>query len=414
MVPEMALNINPVRLIRSLSMALELAVSGASSHHWRTAVLCRYLAEAMGLDLSEKQTLLMAALLHDIGAASDFNERRRIMSLGRLEDLGIYAHAESGYRLLNDSCCFQPLAEAVRHHHDRWMGGNPSGLARDAIPRASRIIHLADKMEISIDPASPLNGQRDDLLGLARDSAGSEQDPEAVDALLSASEKDCFWLDLSNPSYADILFRDMDSWGLSNYTSEDMLSIAEVYASIIDRMSLFTATHSRSVSKVSKLLASHCGFCKSELDMMETAGLLHDLGKLTIPNAILEKPGRLAQHEMRLMRQHTFHTYRILEQVGNLHTVAQWGAFHHETLDGNGYPFRLGENDLSLGSRIMAVADIFVALAENRPYRNRLDSEAVKNIMRGMIERGKIDGRLVDILFDIYPQADEIILSAAV
>ncbi|MDR3078212.1 MAG: HD domain-containing protein, partial [Planctomycetota bacterium] len=303
------LNINPVWLIRSLSMALELALTGVTLHHWRTAIICRYLADIMGLDLLDKQNLLMSTLLHDIGAASDYDERLRIMDPERRQnDPEIYSHAEDGYRLLSDSCCFQPLAEAVRHHHDKWDGGNPSGLAGDDIPQAARIIHLADVIEVNIDRNSPLGGQRDNLIRLARGSMGKDQDPEAVNALLSASEKDCLWLDLANPSYADILFRDMDSWVLTSYTSEDMLSIAHIYASIIDRMSIFTATHSRSVSKVSSLLAAHCGFCRPELEMMETAGLLHDLGKLTIPNEILEKPGKLSPDEMRLMRQHTYHT----------------------------------------------------------------------------------------------------------
>jgi putative nucleotidyltransferase with HDIG domain len=232
-----------------------------------------------------------------------------------------------------------------------------------------------------------------------------------VEALLQGSRKDILWLDLVNPGYDDIFFEEMESWGLARYQAQDMLHIAETFAQIIDRTSAFTAHHSRRVSKVATLLAGQCGFCESELLLMETAGLLHDLGKLTIPNAVLEKPGRLTPEEIRVMRQHTYHTYRILQQIGNLETAAQWAAFHHETLDGEGYPFRLKDRVLSLGSRIMAVADIFAALAEIRPYRERLERPEVEKIMLDMVGRGKIDSRLVKILFDIYPQADELILS---
>ncbi|MDR3038967.1 MAG: HD domain-containing protein, partial [Candidatus Adiutrix sp.] len=312
-----------------------------------------------------------------------------------------------------NSSCFGHLAEVVRHHHDDWQGGNPSGAAGETIPRASRIIHLADHLEIRLSRNQPILKQCDELCGFLRNSSGRQYDPAVVEALLQAARKDSFWLDLANPGYADSFFKGMDSWGLANYTARDMLNIAETFAAIIDRMSVFTAHHSRSVSRVATLLAGHCGFCASELTLMRTAGLLHDLGKLAIPNEILEKPGKLTPEEMQVMRQHTYYTYRILQQIGQMETAAQWGAFHHETLDGAGYPFRMSARELSLGSRIMAVADIFVALAEKRPYRERLERPEVERIMAGMVERKKIDHRLVNMLFDVYPQADEIILSAA-
>jgi len=408
-------NINPVQLIRGLSLAMELVVDGLNTHHWRTAAICQYIAGAMDLAPAEKQPLFMAALLHDIGAAADFNERSRLLNAARaslpLTSHSAYTHAEDGWRVLQTCDCLRHLAGIVRHHHDNWEGGNPTGTEGETIPLASRIIHLADSLEIRINKRKPILEQRDELDRFFQSQAGREYDPAVVEALLQGSQKDSFWLDLVNPGYADIFFEEMESWGLARYQAQDMLHIAETFAQIIDRTSSFTAHHSRRVSKVATLLAGQCGFCESELLMMETAGLLHDLGKLTIPNAILEKPGRLTPEEIRVMRQHTYHTYRILQQIGNLETAAQWAAFHHETLDGEGYPFRLKDRVLSLGSRIMAVADIFAALAENRPYRERLERTEVEKIMLDMVGRGKIDSRLVKILFDIYPQADELILS---
>jgi HD-GYP domain-containing protein (c-di-GMP phosphodiesterase class II) len=139
---------------------------------------------------------------------------------------------------------------------------------------------------------------------------------------------------------------------------------------------------------------------------MRIAGLLHDLGKLSIPNAILEKSGPLTKEEQLTVRQHTFFTYRILERIERLENVAQWAAFHHETLDGKGYPFRRDVSNMPLGSCVMAVADIFVALAENRPYRQKLPKDTIVNIMGSMVENNKISGRLVEALFDFYREAD--------
>jgi putative nucleotidyltransferase with HDIG domain len=201
----------------------------------------------------------------------------------------------------------------------------------------------------------------------------------------------------------------MAVWGANSYTAEEGLRIAELYATLIDRMSAFTATHSRSVSRVAALLADEAGFCGAELTMMRMAGLLHDLGKLSVPNAILDKPGALTQDELNIIRQHTYYTYRILEQVDSASPIAAWAAFHHETLDGQGYPFKIQADDLPLGARIMAVADIFVALAEDRPYRARMPLDSIRSVMDGMCKAGKIDKHSMEMLFDRLQDAENII-----
>ncbi len=91
---------------------------------------------------------------------------------------------------------------------------------------------------------------------------------------------------------------------------------------------------------------------------MRAADYLHDVGKLTIPSRILDKPGKLTREEMEIMRGHTYHTFHILNNGGSMPQVAEWAAFHHERLDGTGYPFHHGGKNLTLGARIMAVADI--------------------------------------------------------
>jgi len=118
-----------------------------------------------------------------------------------------------------------------------------------------------------------------------------------------------------------------------------------------------------------------------------------------VPNEILEKTGQLTSQEFSLIKQHTYYTYRILEQIDGFGTIAEWAAYHHETLDGSGYPFRIKESQLKNGSRIVAVADVFAALTENRPYRQILLPSKVKSIMCSMVDNKKIDGNLVQDLF---------------
>ena len=213
------------------------------------------------------------------------------------------------------------------------------------------------------------------------------------------SRQESFWLDLGNPSYYQNFFRNVDDYTWMRFTVDDIIDIAEIFATIIDATSSFTATHSRTVTEVCSFLSRLRGFSEQEIKTMRIAGLLHDLGKLSVPNAILEKPGKLTAKEYVVVKQHPYYTYRILEQINGFETIAQWAAYHHETLDGLGYPFRLGAASLTLGSRIVAVADVFTALTENRPYRTRMSLAQAEKIMRTMVAEQKLDGNIVADLF---------------
>jgi len=133
---------------------------------------------------------------------------------------------------------------------------------------------------------------------------------------------------------------------------------------------------------------------------MEIAGLLHDLGKLVVPNSILEKPAGLTHAEMAVIKQHTYYTFSILSTIGGLQMIAEWGAYHHERLDGKGYPFRRKAHEMNLGARIMAVSDIFTALAEGRPYRKGMKTENINNILQEQASHGIQDAHIVKLLLE--------------
>jgi putative nucleotidyltransferase with HDIG domain len=176
---------------------------------------------------------------------------------------------------------------------------------------------------------------------------------------------------------------------------------------IIDFRSHFTATHSAAISTASVKIAEKIGFSDEELEFFRIAGNLHDIGKLSVPNSILEKNGRLTPEEFAVVRQHTYYTYLITKRSGFPREIVEWASFHHEKLNGNGYPFHLKDNKISLGSRIVAVADIFTALTEDRPYRLGMDTNEVLSIIKGMVDNGSLDlfvyevlaGNIEEILF---------------
>ncbi|MCL5884638.1 MAG: HD domain-containing protein [Deltaproteobacteria bacterium] len=140
--------------------------------------------------------------------------------------------------------------------------------------------------------------------------------------------------------------------------------------------------------------------------MFEIAAFLHDLGKLAVPSEILEKPGKLTEGEWNVMRTHVYYTYQILNSIEALEGIASWGALHQERLNGSGYPFRYTEDELPLGARIMAVADVFTSLTEDRPYRKAMPREGATRELHDMVERRELDETLVNLLLGHYDEID--------
>ena len=124
------------------------------------------------------------------------------------------------------------------------------------------------------------------------------------------------------------------------------------------------------------------GFSAWECQLIRVAGNLHDLGKLAVPAEILEKSGQLTDAEYNLIKGHSFYTYHILEAIDELEIITAWAAFHHERLDGSGYPFQISGDQLSLPARIVAVADVFTAITEDRPYRVGMDPDQALSVLR--------------------------------
>ncbi|MGA6993071.1 MAG: HD domain-containing phosphohydrolase, partial [Candidatus Deferrimicrobiaceae bacterium] len=157
---------------------------------------------------------------------------------------------------------------------------------------------------------------------------------------------------------------------------------------------------------VARELAKRMHFSEKDCRLMFVAGALHDLGKVAVPNSVLDKPGKLDPDEYDVIRVHTYFTYQILSTIGGFEDIVKWAAFHHERLDGKGYPFRLSGSELSLGSRIMCVADVFTAVNEFRPYRRDPNRKETLPILLNLVKSGSLDGNIVTVLADHYEEID--------
>jgi HD-GYP domain-containing protein (c-di-GMP phosphodiesterase class II) len=216
---------------------------------------------------------------------------------------------------------------------------------------------------------------------------------------MELSTREYIWLDMDYKSLMYLL-PDIVKFDSVELELDDITSLTRIFANIIDFRNPFTFNHSAGVAVTASALAGFAGFSEAECKMMLVAGYLHDLGKLAVSNNILNKPGFLNEDEMNVIRSHTFFTFRLLQAIRGFETINKWASFHHERMDGNGYPFHLEASNLPLGSRIMAVADIFTAITEDRPYRAGMDQESTIRVLQNMAEDEAICPYVLSILLN--------------
>jgi len=181
----------------------------------------------------------------------------------------------------------------------------------------SQLLFLADYLERQIDRKTYILHQDEVLCSRLKELAGKQISNEIVDLFLEISRREEFWLDLASPRLYSLLLNH-GPFQIIEVDINNIVIFAKLLGMIVDFKSPFTATHSSGVAQCSMLLAEMAGMSDSEVKLMEVAGLLHDLGKLVVPNSILEKPAGLTHAEMAVMKQHTYHTFSILSTIGGL------------------------------------------------------------------------------------------------
>ncbi|MGB9608590.1 MAG: HD-GYP domain-containing protein, partial [bacterium] len=338
----------------AFSGALDSASPEHPNHHKIVAYLSLRIAEEMGLSPVEKSNLLSASLIHDAGLLLVLSEElRRQGFTPEMARIILYHHASW---------------EDVKDPNKNYVLKAIMKFTSEEVPFSSFILHLADIVAISLDPYRFVLQQVEEINRRIKETAGKKLPREVVEAFLKISTKEHIWLELFSHHLNSYVYNFFPP-PVSILNTRDVLSFAELICDFIDFKSLFTAVHSRGVTETAEILARFFQFSDTEREMIKIAGYLHDLGKLAIPVELLEKQDKLDEEEFQLMKAHAFYTYEILSDIKGFETIREWAALHHERLDGSGYPFHLKGEDLSLGARIMAVADVFSALREKRPYR---------------------------------------------
>jgi len=230
-----------------------------------------------------------------------------------------------------------------------------------------------------------------------------------VELFLATSRPEAFWL-LLEPRAIQAYLQDVLAQARPYRASvAELRGLAAIFARIVDAKSPFTFDHSVGVARVARLLAERLGDDPETCDQVEIAGLLHDLGKLRVPDEILDKPGALDDRERSVMNTHSFETWQILRRIEGFESITPWASYHHEEPGGTGYPFHLKAEQLPLEARIMRVADIFQAMAQDRPYRRGLATAQVVAFLDRLGRKGRLDR---DILAVAAADAEETMRAA--
>jgi HD-GYP domain-containing protein (c-di-GMP phosphodiesterase class II) len=387
-------NVNLHEAIYSLSDALDLVGVTHIHHGKRVAYMATECGKHLGWSGPRLDELFQAALLHDSGVSKTMVHAK----LAQLAWEHEADHCKLGAELLATSPLLKHLSDTVLHHHTHWCVLKDLDLPME-VKLSANCIYMADRVDV-LALAYELE-EKDILLGKEEirhkifERRGDWFCPELVDAFMEISSSEAFWFILESDQVNGYLATWLSHFPERTMEFQELRSLVHVFSCIVDAKSPFTKQHSDGVANLARYIGSLFQLPEETCEMLELVGLLHDIGKLRVPDYLLEKPGILNEEEILIMRRHSFDTYSVLKNIRGLERVSLWALQHHERMDGTGYPFQLKGADLSFEARIVAVADVFQALAQERPYRGPLEQVVIMSLLKLEAEEGKLDEKVV-------------------
>jgi HD-GYP domain-containing protein (c-di-GMP phosphodiesterase class II)/DNA-binding CsgD family transcriptional regulator len=277
------------------------------------------------------------------------------------------------------------LTDAYERHDGK---GVPAGKKKDAIGPAARVLAAAEMVAMCAQLPGGVAIARD----LLEHRSGTQFDPAIVAVFMKN------WSELTNEIKdgvrQKILQREPKIACSIDLSDAD--AFAHTFADFVDLKSPFTLGHSRNVSALAKGAARELGLPDSDQERLATAGLLHDLGRVSVSNAIWDKPGSLDAGEWETVRGHVSFTERMLQHAEPWKPLALLAASDHERADGSGYPHMSRVPTAGVPERILAASDVFAALTEDRPHRPAFAPEAAARLLREEAGRGRLDRLAVD------------------
>jgi putative nucleotidyltransferase with HDIG domain len=414
-------------IISALSYALDLTEGQPMGHSVRACMIGMRIAQQAGVSVPEQADLYYSLLLKDAGCSSNASRLFHILNADEIRAKGdvkttdwtrvgweslhyALTHVATGMPFLQrmqrlfqvaatqqaDSCTLvkircergsyiakqlgfsDAVSAGIYNLDEHWNGrGYPDGLRKHEIPLFSRIANLSQTLDVFYTAKGP-----EAALEAARKRSGRWFDPDLVNAAASLAKSGELWKGLDDKNLVKKISFLEPEYRRLTATEDSIDKICMAFAEVIDAKSPFTYRHSSGVAEAAVEIGQWLGMNPRSLKLLRRAALLHDIGKLSVPNSILEKPSKLTSEEWVSVKGHPYYTLEILKKIPTFERLSEDAAAHHEKLDGSGYWRGWKSEQLSRFARILAVADIFDALHAKRPYRDGLPLEKVFQMLR--------------------------------
>jgi HD-GYP domain-containing protein (c-di-GMP phosphodiesterase class II) len=428
-------------LVASLSLATDLGLGQPQEHVLRQTIIASRLATIAGCSDDERAATFYVSLLAWVGCVADSHELarwfgddtqiraasyevdraglpmlrflighvatdgssfQRVSMIGRFLTGGLgdvmasmAGHCQTTSEIADRLGIGAEVRRALPQALERWDGkGGPSGLAGDQIERVMRVAQIANDVEV-IDRL----GGTTAAIEMLRDRRGHQFDPDLVDACVAHASEIFAGLD------------EIDAWtsvidGCASLDREldgaELRSSLETFADYADLKSPWFLGHSRAVSALAAEAARRAGLPPRDVEIVEWAGLVCRLGTIGVSAATWARPGSLSRGERERVRTVPYLTERILVRQPRLAEIGANAAMFHERQDGSGYPRGLSGAAIPVGARVLAAAEMYQAMREQRPYRDAFSSEEAAKQLRSEASSGRLD-----------PDATDAVLAAA-
>jgi HD-GYP domain-containing protein (c-di-GMP phosphodiesterase class II) len=420
-------------LVASLSLATDLGMGQPLEQALRTCLLAVAAGRELGLKDAALSEVYYLALLRFVGCTADAHEqaalvggdeiafragvapvlmgatpeflgyllrrlaadappltRLRVVSRVLADGTGgakrsIAIHCEVARMLAARIGLPETVGTGIGHVFERWDGkGLPGERSGEAIPVSARIVATARDLDLF----HRLGGW-EAAVEVLRDRRAKAYDPAVVDVYLAQGER---WLaEAAGESVWDAtLAAEPVPW--SHIGEPRLDQVLDAFAAFVDLKSPYTRGHSAGVASLAEAAAQHAGFSEAEVRVLRRAALVHDLGRTGIPNGIWDKPGPLTRAEWERVRLHPYLSERILSHIPALAPLATLAGAHHERLDGSGYHRGSPATLLPPAARILAAADAYQAMTQERPYRPALAPTSAASQLVSEAEAGRLDG----------------------